>query len=68
MLVLPAEIVERLGVRVRPGTVPLLGQIPLEELDLLVDQVARAAREPRVAGCTAARHPDRGVTARRTTG
>jgi predicted aspartyl protease len=82
MLVLPAEIVERLGVRVMgyrdvryadgrrnavpwvggvnitilgretivnalvegPGTVPLLGQIPLEELDLLVDPKSRELR------------------------
>jgi len=82
MLVLPADVVQRLGVRVEghrkvryadgrvrsvpwvsgvkivilgretvvtalvegPGTTPLIGQIPLEELDLLVDPKSRELR------------------------
>jgi len=82
MLVLPADVVERLGVRILgyrnvryadgrrasvpwvggvkivilgretivtalvegPGTTPLIGQIPLEELDLLVDPKSRELR------------------------
>jgi clan AA aspartic protease len=82
MLVLPADVVERLGVRIAghrnvryadgrvasvpwvggvkivilgreaivsalvegPGTTPLIGQVPLEELDLLVDPKSRELR------------------------